>query len=134
MKYILDTDICIFALKQRMGVLGRLLQESPDDVAVSAMTQAELRFGAMKSNHAEKAMTQVEAFLEPLTILPFDSEAACKHAEFRYALRSNPIGERDLVIAAVAAANHLILVTHNAREFARIGALDLADWAGAHEL
>ena len=63
-----------------------------------------------------------------------DSEAACKHAEFRYALRSNPIGERDLVIAAVAAANHLILVTHNAREFARIGALDLADWAGAHEL
>ena len=133
MKYILDTDICIFALKQRMGVLRRLLQESPDDVAVSAMTQAELRFGAMKSNHAEKAMTQVEAFLEPLTILPFDSEAACKHAEFRYALRSNPIGERDLVIAAVAGANQLTLVTHNVSEFARIGALNLEDWAGTGE-
>lgn len=133
MKYILDTDICIFALKQRMGVLRRLLQESPDDVAVSAMTQAELRFGAMKSNQAEKAMTQVDAFLEPLTVLPFDSEAACKHAEFRYALRSNPIGERDLVIAAVAGANHLTLVTHNAREFARIAALNLEDWAGTGE-
>ena len=133
MKYILDTDTCIFALKQRMGVLRRLLQESPDDVAVSAMTQAELRFGAMKSSQAEKAMTLVEAFLEPLTILAFDSAAACKHAEFRYALRSNPIGERDLVIAAVAGANHLILVTHNAREFARIAALNLEDWAEAGE-
>jgi tRNA(fMet)-specific endonuclease VapC len=69
LKYILDTDICIFAIKHRMGVLRRLLQESPDDVAVSTMTQAELRFGAMKSSQAEKAMTLVEAFLEPLTIL-----------------------------------------------------------------
>ncbi|MHB1768010.1 MAG: type II toxin-antitoxin system VapC family toxin [Phycisphaerae bacterium] len=133
MKYILDTDICIFALKQRMGVLRRLLQESPDDVAVSAMTQAELRFGAMKSNQAEKTMAQVDAFLEPLTVLPFDSEAAFKHAEFRYALRSNPIGERDLVIAAVAGANRLTLVTHNARGFARITALNLEDWAGTGE-
>ena len=133
MKYILDTDICIFALKQRLGVLERLLQESPDDVAISAMTQAELNFGAMKSHHAERATTQVNAFLEPLTILPFDSEAACKHAEFRFALRSNPIGERDLVIAAVAAANHLTLVTHNTREFARIRSLKLADWAGTQE-
>ena len=116
-----------------MGVLRRLLQESPDDVAVSAMTQAELRFGAMKSNHAEKAMTQVDAFLEPLAVLSFDSAAACKHAEFRYALRNNPIGERDLVIAAVAGANQLTLVTHNVSEFARIGALNLEDWAGTGE-
>ncbi|MGC9261180.1 MAG: type II toxin-antitoxin system VapC family toxin [Phycisphaerae bacterium] len=133
MKYILDTDTCIFALKQRMGVLRRLLQESPDDVAVSAMTQAELRFGAMKSNHAEKAMTQVDAFLEPLTVLPFDSAAACKNAEFRYALRSNPIGERDLVIAALAGSNQLTLVTHNVSEFARIGVLNLEDWAETNE-
>ena len=133
MKYILGTDICIFAIKQHKEVLRRLLQESPDDVAISAMTQAELRFGAMKSNQAEKAMAQVDAFLEPLTVLPFDSEAAGKHAEFRYALRSHPIGERDLVIAAVAGANHLTLVTHNAREFARIVALNLEDWTGTGE-
>ena len=64
MKYILDTDICIFALKQRMGVLRRLLKESPDDIAVSAMTEAELVFGALKSSQPERAGTQVAAFLE----------------------------------------------------------------------
>lgn len=131
MKYILDTDICIFALKQRMGVLKRLLRESPDDIAVSAMTEAELYFGALKSSQPERANTQVAAFLEPLAILPFDSDAARKHAEIRYALRGRPIGERDMVTAAIAAASGLALVTHNTREFARIEGLVLEDWAEA---
>lgn len=129
MKYILDTDICIFALKQRMGVLQRLLQESPDDIAVSAMTQAELTFGAIKSANPERARPQVAAFLEPVMVLPFDSEAAQKHAEIRYAIRSSPIGERDMVTAAIAVANGLTLVTHNTREFSRVEGLALEDWA-----
>ena len=128
MKYILDTDICIFALKQRKGVLKRLLQESPDDIAISAMTEAELIFGAVKSSDPERAKSQVSAFLDPMMILPFDSEGAKKHAKIRYLLRNSPIGERDMVIAAVAAANELILVTHNTREFSRIDGLVLEDW------
>ena len=128
MKYLLDTDICIFALKQRHGVLDRLLRESPDDIAVSAMTEAELLFGALKSSAPERARPQVASFLEPLLVLPFDSEAARKHAEFRFAVRSSPIGERDLVTAAVAAANRLVMVTHNTREFARVEGLPLEDW------
>ena len=129
MKYILDTDTCIFALKQRMGVLNRLLQESPDDIAVSAMTEAELAFGAFKSAYPERAKPQVSAFLEPVLVLPFDSEAAQKHAEIRFAVRSTPIGERDMVTAAVAVANGLTLVTHNTREFSRVEGLALEDWA-----
>lgn len=129
MKYILDTDICIFALKQRMGVLQRLLKESPDDIAVSAMTEAELTFGAIKSANPERARPQVAAFLEPMMVLPFDSEAAQKHAEIRYAVRSSPIGERDMVTAAIAAANGLVLVTHNTREFSRVEGLGLENWA-----
>jgi tRNA(fMet)-specific endonuclease VapC len=128
-KYILDTDICIFALKQRMGVLERLLQESPDDISVSAMTEAELIFGAIKSANPERARPQVTAFLEPMMVLSFDSEAAQKHAEIRYAIRSSPIGERDMVTAATAVANRLILVTHNTREFSRVEGLTLEDWA-----
>lgn len=128
MKYILDTDMCIFALKQRMGVLKRLLQESPGDIAVSAMTEAELTFGAIKSGNPERARPQVAAFLAPVMILPFDSEAAQKHAEIRYAIRGSPIGERDMVTAAIAVASGLILVTHNTREFARIEGLALEDW------
>lgn len=129
MKYILDTDICIFALQQRMGVLDRLLQESPDDISVSAMTEAELTYGAIKSGDSERAKPQVAAFLDPVMVLPFDSESAKKHAEIRFALRSAPIGERDMVTAAVAVANGLILVTHNTREFSRIEGLPLEDWA-----
>ena len=129
MKFILDTDICIFALKQRMAVLKQLLQESPDDIAVSAMTEAELTFGAIKSSNPERARPQVVAFLEPVMVLPFDSEAAQKHSEIRYALRSTPIGERGMVTAAIAAANGLTLVTHNTREFSRVEGLTLADWA-----
>lgn len=128
MKYILDTDICIFALKQRAGVLKRLLRESPDDIAVSAMTEAELFFGALKSSQPERAKNQVAAFLEPIVILPFDSEAAGKHAAIRYALLGSPIGERDMVTAAVAAASGLTLVTHNTKEFARVEGLSLEDW------
>ena len=131
MKYVLDTDICIFALKQRMGVLKKLLRESADDIAVSAMTEAELTYGAIKSSDPERARTQVAAFLDPLTVLPFDSDAARKHAEIRFAIRSSPIGERDIVTAAIAAANGLILVTHNTREFSRVEALALEDWTGA---
>ncbi len=129
MKYLIDTDICIFALRQRMGVLERLLHESPDDIAVGAMTEAELTFGAIKSAHPERAKPQIRAFLEPVMVLPFDSEAAQKHAEIQFAIRSTPIGERDMVIAAVAVANGLTLVTHNTREFSRVEGLALEDWA-----
>jgi len=111
-----------------MGVLARLLQESPDDLALSAMTEAELTFGALKSNDPERAKTQISAFLEPLVVLPFDSEAARKHAEIRHLLRSTPIGERDMVIAATAVAAGVILVTHNKREFSRVPGLVLEDW------
>ena len=70
MKYLIDTDICIFALRQRMGVLERLLHESPDDIAVGAMTEAELTFGAIKSAHPERAKPQIRAFLEPVMVRP----------------------------------------------------------------
>ena len=135
MKYLLDTGTCIYALKQHRGVLDRLLQESPDDVAVSAMTAAELAFGALKSRKPEQAKVQVDAFLEPLSVLPFDREAAARHAEIRFALRGAPIGERDLVIASVAAAAALVLVTHNRREFGRVPGIEIEDWADefAHE-
>lgn len=127
MKSLLDTDTCVFALRQRMGVLQQFLQESPDDIAVSAMNEAELTFGAIRSAAPERARPQVTAFLEPVLVLPFDREAARKHAEIRWAIRSRPIGERDLITAAVA--HGLTLVTHNPREFSRVEGLALEDWA-----
>ena len=73
MKFLLDTETCIYALKQQRGVLERLLTHGPADIAVSAITEAELRTGAAKSDAAVKIGRLVENFLRPLTILDFVS-------------------------------------------------------------
>lgn len=92
------------------------------------MTEAELWYGAWRSRDPAGSRQSVAAFLAPLTRLPFDSEAAERHAELRFALRAQPIGERDLVIASVAVAQGLALVTHNTREFSRVPGLTVEEW------
>ena len=93
------------------------------------MSEAELRFGAIRSVDPSSGLARVDAFLSaPIEVLPFDSIAARAHAELRYAMRAQQIGERDLVIASVAVACKLTLVTGNRREFARVPGLSLADW------
>lgn len=95
------------------------------------MTVAELRYGALNSRDPDGDTARVEAFLAPIEVLSFDRDAARRHAELRYALRHQPIGERDLVIASVAVARQLTLVTRNQREFGRIAELSLEDWTEA---
>jgi tRNA(fMet)-specific endonuclease VapC len=92
------------------------------------MNAAELRYGARNSQHPDRHTKDVEAFLEPIVVLPFDGEAAKQHARLRLALRKMPIGERDLVIASVALAHRLTVVTHNQGEFSRIPDLETIDW------
>ena len=130
MKYLLDTNTCVYALKRAPRVLERMRALTPDDVAVSSVTLAELWFGARKSGRPEKTRASVDAFLLPLAILDFDAKAAEEYAEFRLHLESagTPIGERDLLIASTAAAHGLTVVTHNTREFARIPDLGVEDW------
>jgi len=127
-RYLLDTDTCIYVLRHDPAVVARLVSLSPDDVATSAMNEAELWYGALNSQHPEKYRRDVEAFLAPIEVLAFAERAAREHARLRLALKSAPIGERDLVIASVAVAHRLILVTHNQREFARVPGLSLDDW------
>lgn len=130
MRYLLDTDTCIEVLRRRGPVVERVRQLSPDDLALSAMTVAELRFGALRSSDPERSLAAVEAFLEaPLEIIAFDAEAARHHAEIRLALRSQPIGERDLVIAATARTGPLIVVTGNRKHFERVPGLAVEDWS-----
>jgi tRNA(fMet)-specific endonuclease VapC len=127
--YLLDTDTCIALLRGEERVIRRVRQESPDDVAVSAMTEAELAYGALKSSSPKRNRDRVEALLAaPFEILPFDREAARCHAELRFALRSQPIGERDLVIASIAVSRGRVLVTGNRREFERVPHLALVNW------
>ena len=130
MIYLLDTNSCVYAIKREPQVLDRLREHSPDDFGVSAITVAELWFGAAKSSRPQQTRSSVNAFLEPLEILPFAREAAGDYAEIRLKLEKagQPIGERDLLIAATAMSRRLTVVTHNVREFSRVSGLKVEDW------
>jgi tRNA(fMet)-specific endonuclease VapC len=127
-KFLLDTDTCIYALRHHPEVRSHIDSMTPEDVAVSAMNEAELWYGALNSQHPEKHTKDVEAFLQPITVLAFDADAAKEHARLRMALKKQPIGERDLVIASVALVHRLTIVTHSQREFGRVPGLKSVDW------
>jgi tRNA(fMet)-specific endonuclease VapC len=129
-RFLLDTNTCIYALKRRGLVVDHLRQHSPADIAVSTITVAELWFGAVKSQAPEANRRSADAFLAPFEVLPFDSHAADAYAQARFELEraGQPIGERDLLIASIARASGLTVVTHNVSEFARVPGLMTADW------
>jgi tRNA(fMet)-specific endonuclease VapC len=131
MTYLLDTNICIHALKQHPGVLTRLLQASRPEVMLSVITEAELRTGAAKSTSAARTLRLLENFLAPLTVLDFVSADAVAYAHLRAALKraGTPIGPLDTLIAAQARARDLTLVSSNEREFRRVSGLRVENWA-----
>jgi tRNA(fMet)-specific endonuclease VapC len=131
LRYLLDTNICIYALNRRPAeVLERLRKISPDDVALSVVTLLELRQGAEKSQDPARTHRKLDLFLRPLRILAFGEEAALHGARLRAKLETQgrPIGDLDSLIAAHALTEKLILVTNNLREFERVEGLRLENW------
>ena len=131
MKYLLDTNICIFVIKRKPAlVLQRFQQESPDEVAISSVTLAELRYGADKSASAAKNHAALDSFLMPISIADFDSLAADHYGKVRAYLerRGTPIGPLDTMIAAHALSLKVTLVTANTSEFSRVPGLVFEDW------
>lgn len=131
MKFLLDTDTCIYALKQNTAVLRQLLAQSRENITVSVITEGELRTGAAKSASAAKTLSLVENFLRPLAILDFTSGDAAAYAHLRARLEraGTPIGPLDTLIAAQAVARKLVLVSNNEREFRRVAGLHIQNWA-----
>lgn len=132
MKFLLDTDTCIYALKQNPAVLQHLLAHSREDIGVSVITEAELRTGAAKSTSAARTMRLVENFLHPLAIVEFTSNDAASYAQVRAKLEraGTPIiGTLDTLIAAQGVARKLVLVSNNEREFSRVASLRIENWA-----
>lgn len=131
MNFLLDTDTCIYALKHNPAVLNHLLAQSREDVAVSVITEAELRTGAAKSTSAAKTLRLIENFLRPLAIVEFNSNDATSYAQVRSRLEraGTPIGPLDTLIAAQAVARKLVLVSNNEREFSRVASLRVDNWA-----
>ncbi len=131
MKFLLDTDTCIYGLKQNAVVLKRLLAQKPEDIAVSVITEAELRTGAAKSGFAAKTLRLLENFLRPLAILEFTSSDAETYAQVRAKLEraGTLIGPLDTLIAAQSVSRKLVLVSNNEREFHRVHGLHVQNWA-----
>jgi tRNA(fMet)-specific endonuclease VapC len=131
MKFLLDTNTCIYALKHHEVVLRRLLASDRSEVAVSVITEAELRTGAAKSASAAKTLRAVENFLMPIEIVDFVSSDAASYATIRAKLEraGTPIGPLDTLIAAQAVARKLTLVSNNEREFRRVSGLRVENWS-----
>lgn len=131
MRYLLDTNICIYAIKNRPAqVIERLRAHEADGLGISSISVAELFFGAAKSGPARN-LEALRHFLEPLEIAEFDAEAAEAYGDVRLALErvGTPIGPLDTQIAAHALALGAVLVTNNTREFARVSGLAVENWA-----
>jgi tRNA(fMet)-specific endonuclease VapC len=131
MKLMLDTNICIYIIKQQpVAVLKRFLEYQIGDIGISSITLSELRYGVANSTHQEKNTKALDEFITPLEVVSFDEEAAHVYGNIRATLEKagTPIGSMDMLIAAHAVSLGISLVTNNAREFVRIPALNIIDW------
>ena len=129
--YLLDTNICIFAMKNTYPALSqKLFRISPSEIFVSSVTVGELEYGCSKSKWGERTRNIMNLFLAAYTILPFDRDDAAVFGRIRAELAKtgSPIGPYDLQIAAQGISKGLTVVTHNTGEFSRVSGIALEDW------
>ena len=133
MKYMLDTNICIYVIKHNVpNVIQTFLSHQPNDLCISSITYAELVYGVQKSSRPERNMTALVKFLSSIQVVDFDAAAAFSYGQIRADLerKGTPIGNMDMLIAAHALSQKLTLVTNNTGEFLRVFGLSVENWAG----
>ena len=131
MRYMLDTNICIYAIKHKPEqVFMRLQEHDPIDICISSVTYAELVHGAEKSKAIEKNRVALALLLANIEIMNFDSLAAESYGKIRADLEKagTPIGPLDMMIAGHAKALGYTVVTNNTKEFDRVKGLKLENW------
>ena len=131
MKYLLDTNVWIDYLTGRFPeVVERVQAARPDDIAMSAVVLAELRYGAEKSRRRGSNHERVDRLAESVETFAFDDAGARAYGEIRNDLekRGKPLGPNDLMIAAHARSSDLTLVTDNENEFRRVRGLRVENW------
>ena len=131
MKYLLDTNICIYLIKKKPeSVIKRFTKLKPGSIAISSITLAELYFGSVKSLKPNENMIALQEFISPLIVLDFVDKDAVHYGKIRFDLekKGKPIGAMDLLIAAIAKSRELVLVTNNIKEFSRIPDIKVENW------
>ena len=131
MMYMLDTNICIYMIKQKpRQVIEKLISMNKADLCISSITYSELLYGAEKSLNIAKNLLALTMFLSNIEILPYDENASVDYGFIRSDLvkKGKPIGPLDMLIAAHAASLRMILVTNNEKEFERVKGLNIENW------
>ena len=131
MKYMLDTNICIYLIKRKPPkVIEKFQALNVGDIGISSITVAELQYGAAKSARQRQNQTALDLFFAPLEIAHFDVGAAQQYGSIRAQLENlgTPIGAYDLLIAGHALSLEATLVTNNIGEFSRIPELTIENW------
>jgi tRNA(fMet)-specific endonuclease VapC len=131
MKCLLDTNICIYLIKNRpSSVRARFEAYSIDEIGISTVTVGELQVGVERNQHREQAEYALEQFLRSITVVDFDVQAAVMYGKLRAQLerKGAPIGPLDYLIAAHALSLDAVLVTNNEREFSRVLGLKVENW------
>ena len=131
MKYLLDTNICIYLIKRKPEpVFKKLIHQDVSNIGISSITLSELEYGVEKSFHKEQNKLALAEFLAPLNVLPYDDNIASTYGKIRAFLEREGImiGPLDMLIGAHALSMKAILVTNNHREFERIPGLKVENW------
>lgn len=130
MKYLLDTDTWIYVFKRAGNCLARLENAHDSDIATSTINLFELEFGMAKSANRTLMARYVSAICDRYAVLGLDLAASQQAGRIRAHLQANgsPIGPYDVLIAGIALANKLTVVTRNMREFSRVPQLKVENW------
>jgi len=131
LEYMLDTNICIYVIKNRPAALRERFDQLAEALCISTVTLAELLYGVEKSARRGQNLEAVEQFAARLDVLPFSPKAAAHFGQIRAELErvGAPCGAYDMLIAAHARSEGLTLVTNNVREFQRMPGLRIDNWA-----
>jgi tRNA(fMet)-specific endonuclease VapC len=130
-KYMLDTNICIYIIKKKPAhVIERFRQTPISQVGISSITLSELEYGVAKSSKPDQNQFALAQFLAPLEISSYGDEAAQQYGMLRALLEKQgiPIGSLDMLIAAHVLSINCILVTNNEKEFNRVANLKIDNW------
>ena len=130
MSYLLDTNVCIAFFRNHPSITVKIEEKGLRNLLLCAPVKAELWYGACKSTKISANQAVLRDFFAQLRSVPFDDKAVVHYGEIRAMLAKagTPIGPNDLLIAAIAKAYGLTLVTHNLREFARVQGILIEDW------
>lgn len=131
MKYMLDTNICIYLMNGKDDKLAmKFNKNNPNDLCISNITYSELMYGVEKSKNKELNFSRLLLFLSEINILNYDFNASEEYGRIRILLekKGNIIGSNDLFIAAHAKSLGLTLITNNEKEFSKVNGLKVENW------